>query len=94
MALGLTQPLTDMSTRSISWGGKGGWSVGLTLPLSSADCLEIWEPQSSWNPQGLSRPVMGLLLLLDIPLTSWLRHCATSWKVAGLIPHGVIGIYH
>jgi len=23
---------------------------------------------------------------------SWLRHCATSWKVAGSIPEGVIGI--
>ena len=25
---------------------------------------------------------------------SWLRHCATSWKVAGSIPDGVIGIFH
>ena len=25
---------------------------------------------------------------------SWLRHCATSQKVAGLIPDGVIGIFH
>jgi hypothetical protein len=25
---------------------------------------------------------------------SWLRHCATSWKVAGLIPDSVIGIFH
>jgi hypothetical protein len=23
---------------------------------------------------------------------SWLRHCATSWKVAGSIPDGVIGV--
>jgi len=23
-----------------------------------------------------------------------LRHCATSWKAAGLIPVGVIGIFH
>ena len=29
MALGSTQPLTEMSTRSISW-GKGGRFVGLT----------------------------------------------------------------
>ena len=29
-------------------GGKGGQSVGLTtLPLSCADCLEIWDPQPS-----------------------------------------------
>jgi len=27
-------------------GGKGDQCVGLTtLPLSKADCLEIWEPQ-------------------------------------------------
>jgi hypothetical protein len=25
---------------------------------------------------------------------SWLRHCATSWKVAGSIPDGVNGIFH
>ena len=46
MALGLTQPLTEMSTRNISWGSKGGRCIGLTtLPPFCADCLEIWEPQ-------------------------------------------------
>jgi len=25
---------------------------------------------------------------------SWLRHCATSRKVAGSIPDGVVGIFH
>jgi hypothetical protein len=25
---------------------------------------------------------------------SWLRHCATNWKVAGSIPDGVTGISH
>jgi hypothetical protein len=25
---------------------------------------------------------------------SWLRHCTTSWKVAGSIPDGVTGIFH
>ena len=28
MVLGLTKPLTEMSTRNISW-GKGGWCIGL-----------------------------------------------------------------
>ena len=46
LALGLTQSLTEMSTRNISW-GKGGRCVGLTtLPPLCADCLEIWEPQA------------------------------------------------
>jgi hypothetical protein len=30
----------------------------------------------------------------DTRWNSWLRHCATSWKVAGLIPDGVIGIFY
>ena len=37
MALGSTQPLTEMNTRSISWGGKSGRCVRLTtLPTSWA----------------------------------------------------------
>jgi hypothetical protein len=28
------------------------------------------------------------------PPSSWLRHCATSRKVAGSIPDGIIGIFH
>jgi hypothetical protein len=27
-------------------------------------------------------------------VAQWLRHCATNRKVAGLIPDGVIGIFH
>ena len=50
VALGLIQPLTEMSTRNIS-------CVGLTaLPPSWADCLEIWEPQ----PPGTLRACPGL----------------------------------
>ena len=56
MALGLTQPLTEMSTRNVL-GGKGGRCVGLTtLPPSCADCLEIWEsepPGTLWACPGL-----------------------------------------
>ena len=56
MALGLTQPLKEMSVRNISWGGKSGRCVGLTLRPSCADCLEIWESQTSgslWACPGL-----------------------------------------
>ena len=42
----------------------------------------------------------GFVVILSLYLTltgtqwcSWLRHCATSWKVAGSIPDGVIGIF-
>jgi hypothetical protein len=27
-------------------------------------------------------------------VAQWLRHCAKNRKVAGSIPHGVIGIFH
>jgi hypothetical protein len=43
---GSTQPLREMSTRNIFWGGKDGPWVGLTtLSPSCVDCHEIWEPQ-------------------------------------------------
>jgi hypothetical protein len=62
MALGLTQPVTEMSTRNISW-GKGGRCLGLTtLPHSCVDCLEIWEPE----PATLRAcPGIALLALLN-----------------------------
>jgi len=57
MAMGLTQPLTKMSTMNISWGGKGGRCVELkTVPPSCADCLAIWEPQ----PPGTLKACPGL----------------------------------
>jgi hypothetical protein len=63
VALGLTQPVTEMYTRVFPE-GKGGRSIGLTtLPPSCADCLEILGASTSWNPKGLSRPVMGYVYL-------------------------------
>jgi len=35
-----------------------------------------------------------VLLCLGTAVAQWLRCCATNRKVAGLIPAGVIGIYH
>jgi len=63
MALVSTQPLTEMSTRNISW--------GLRRAVHRADnpitfmCWLSWNLGASafWNPQGLSRSVMGLLYL-------------------------------
>jgi hypothetical protein len=57
MVLGSTQPLTEMSTRKISW-GKGGRCIGLTtLSPSCADFLKIRDPQ----PSGTLRSVMWLI---------------------------------
>jgi len=55
MVLGSTQPLTEMSTRYISWGGgggKGGRCVRLTtLPTLS----KFWKPQPPRTCPGLFR---------------------------------------
>ena len=56
MTLGLAQPLTEMSTRSISW-GKGGRFLGLTtLQPSCNDFLESLE----------TRPHAALEACLDL----------------------------
>jgi len=62
-ALGLIQSLTEMSTRNIYWSYR--------RPVRKADkrtifmCRLSWNlgALTFWNPQGLSRPVMGLLYL-------------------------------
>ena len=63
MALGLTQPLTEMSTRNSSWGWRR--PVRKADNLTTFMCRLSWNlgAWNSWNPQGLSRPVMELLHL-------------------------------
>jgi hypothetical protein len=62
MVLGLTQTLTEMSTKNSSC-GKGGRCVGLTTLLSSCvDCLEIWKPQPP-GTSGLVQACNGILCL-------------------------------
>jgi len=70
MALGSTQPLTEMSTRSISW-GKGGRCVSLTTYHHPVPLARNLEALTSWNPLGLSRPVTGLLYLYLYLLYMW-----------------------
>jgi hypothetical protein len=57
MALGSTQPLTEMSTRSISWGKR--------RPVRKADNLTtiLCQCHVIWNPLGHPRPVTRLLFL-------------------------------
>jgi len=68
IALELTQPLTELSTRTISWGGKCGQCVGLiTLTPSCAGCREIWEPQppgTLWAWRGLYRDCFIFFLII------------------------------
>ena len=56
MALGSTQPLTEMSARNIYWGLK---AAGLWADLTTYMFRLSRTPgaSASWNPKGLSRPV-------------------------------------
>jgi len=62
MALVSTQPLTEMSTRSISW-GKGGRCVRLTTYHHPVPLSRNLGNLTSWNPLGPPGPVTGLFYL-------------------------------
>ena len=65
MALVSTQPVIETSTRNISW------ERGLRRPVRRLDNLNTLMcrlsrnvgASSSWNPLGLTRPVIGLLYI-------------------------------
>ena len=59
MALGSTQPLTEMSIRNV------GGQRQPVRKASCADCLDIWEPQPSVTLRACNRPVQALLYLYN-----------------------------
>jgi hypothetical protein len=63
MALASSQPITEMSTRGVSWRVNCRCLQLTTLPPSLADCPEIPHAPASWNRRDLSRPLMGNLYL-------------------------------
>ena len=63
MALGSTQPLTEISQWYFLGCKSGRWLRLTTLSPTWANCLEIWGT-TSWSPKILSRPVQGMSLSL------------------------------
>ena len=71
---------------------------------NSLKILKIYStfPSKCWTttlnkPKNISSHLLLIPLIVIIQGTrwcSWLRHCATSRKVKGLIPDGIIGIFH
>jgi len=62
MALGLTQPLTEMSTRNISWGGKGGRCIGLTTLHLYVPTVLKFGSLILLEPSGPVQPCNGIAL--------------------------------
>jgi len=66
--------------------GGGGGGGGGRLPVHKADNLTTFMCQlswnlsalTSWNPQGLSRPVMGMLYFLVV--TTWWMPKLLRWE--------------
>jgi hypothetical protein len=74
MALELTQPLTEMSTRAV----KVGQFVGLTtITPSCADCLKICEPQTPGTLRASNGIALPLSLLEILFLINW-----KSWSIS------------
>ena len=90
MALGSTQPLTEMSTRSISW-GKGGRCVRMTtLPPSCAVLmksgnLNFLEPSGPF--QACNGTALPLYICKHTPTYThyilWIPKCVTKTLVRG-----------
>jgi hypothetical protein len=95
MALGLTELLIEIRTRNIG----PGWGRLMRL-VCGADNLTTFMCQmsgylgalTSWNPQGLSRPVMGLLYVLLV--ASLCTQSDTMWPSSVEMFHRFIKTKH
>ena len=77
MALGLTQPLAEMSTRNISWGERRPVHRADTLTTFICRLFEIWETQTP----GSLRACPGLLWdCFTYTLYVNQRHCLADNK--------------
>ena len=75
MALQLTKGSNrEICTRNISWGVKTANAEDWPYHLHMTLLVMNLKASTSWNPQGLSRPIQGLIYLL--PILQWrCAHC-------------------
>jgi hypothetical protein len=89
MVLGSTQPLTEMSTRNLSWGVNAAAAYGWQPATFMCRLSRNLGASSSWNPQGLSRPVMGMLCFT----VQCFSVTAIGWLVIFVLQYLSINIY-
>jgi len=76
MAMELTHPGTELSTRISPGGGgrgRGGPVLRATLPPSCVDCLEILGASTSWSPKAVNA-CNGIALPLHFILGKYCSH--------------------
>ena len=83
MTMGSTHPLTEMSTRNISWGGKGGRCGGLTtLPPSCSECLVLFCSEVQWSEvlKDKFTTCISVTLYRGYWYVLWLLHWMCIWS--------------
>ena len=95
--LGPTQSLVSVSQPLFFNGVRGLWH-GITTHLHLVLSLRMLKSCACYSAVYIlsmhrDHFMFYLFNLMGTRLSSWLRHCVTSLKVAGLIPNGV-GIFH
>ena len=86
MALELTQPLTEINTKNISW----GWGGRLRRPVHRADnpttfiadCLEIWDPQLPGNLRACPVQYWDFFSFMFLKEGGWVAHHKTLQKTS------------
>ena len=89
-------PQTHTLDRAATGVGKGTFSLlNISLFVSTFEYVAGCGCCESFSPTTI---ILLTYLLYSLywwtRWRSWLRHCATSQKVAGSIPDGVIGVFH
>jgi hypothetical protein len=71
------------------------WVTDLHCGTHNYFAVNKWKCNVWTHKQGQSAVTYGYLYQsVGTPWGSWLRHCATNWKVRGSIPDGVIGNFY
>jgi hypothetical protein len=82
----------------VEWHSRWCWCWVLWLHVGGCSWACFFKIHSKFSPLAFLFSYLLVCILSNLLAVCWwrscLRHCATSRKVAGLIPDGVNGIFH